>query len=83
MISRVSRSRAGGVAGSDGLGELDVEGDGGRVGVLEHDVVVGASGQDLRDHVAEAGEHLVAGGGQDDAMERHVVEEVALQLVTA
>jgi hypothetical protein len=72
-----------GVPRADGLGDPDVQGDGGRVGVLEHHVVVRASGQDLGDDAAEAGEHLVAGRGQDDAVEGHVVEEVPLQLVAA
>ena len=74
---------AGRVALPDRLGDLDVQGDGGRVGVLEHDLVVGAAGEDLGDDVAEAGEHLVAGGVEDHAVEGDVVDEVAVQLVAA
>ena len=60
-----------------------MEGDGGRVGVLEHHLVVGAARQDLGDDVAEPGEHLVAGGVEDDPVEGDVVVEVALQLLAA
>ena len=82
-ISRVSRSARSPVALADRLGDLYVQGDGGRVGVLEHDLVMGAAGQDLRDDVAEAGEHLVAGGLKDHPVERDVVDEIALQLMAA
>lgn len=58
-----------------------MEGDGGRVRVVEHHLVVGAAGEDLGDHVAEAGEHLVAGGAQHDTVEGDVVAQVPLQPV--
>ena len=43
-----------------------------RVGVLEHDLVVSTADEDLRDDIAEAGEHLIAGGVEDHPVEGHV-----------
>ena len=79
MISRVSPSARAGVALADRFGDLDVQGDGGRVGVLEHHLVMGAAGQHLRDDVAEPGEHLVARRVEDHPVEGDVVDQVVLQ----
>lgn len=65
------------------FGDPDVQGHGGRVGVLEHHLVMGAAGEDLGDHVPEPGEHLVARGVQHHPVEGDVVAEVLLQPLAA
>ena len=64
----------------DRLGDDLVQPTGLRLGLGRHQVVVGAPAQHLLDHVAEPGEHHVAGGPQQQPVEGDVLLEEGLQV---
>ena len=57
-----------------------MEGDGLGVGAVGHQAVVGPAGEHLGDHVGQGLDHLVAGRGQQRAVEDDVGLQVGLEV---
>ena len=83
MIRRMAASAAAGSLSSTARAHRVVQRDRLRVGAGRHHPVVGAAGQHLGDHLAEGGHHLVAAGLEQGLVERHVRDQVGLEVAGA